>query len=367
MFNDSLKKLWGFHPMQEAYFNMLKENNPKLVPARITFSSHDQYKILILGSDLNTNNEHFAKVRGHFYHSGEELPVVGDWVAVELIPGDHQSLPIEAALPRLSGLKRSSAQRGYQTLVANIDFIGLVTSFNQDLNERRLERGLAMIEQSGARPVIIVNKNDLLDETTAQKSLNDLSERFGDIPIVSCSAHSGRGLSEVTKLFNKGQSVVFLGMSGVGKSSLVNAILGEQHLLTKDIREEDSRGRHTTTHRELFLTKAGFWLIDSPGIRAFSFSGDEETLERSFDDIASLMSACRFKDCTHSQEPGCKINEALSAGELDADRWNNFLKIKREMEFHHNKSDKAYHSAKKKEWAKRSVDLRQRLKEKGRK
>src|SRR5688572_18378538 len=134
MFDDSLKKLWGFHPMQEAYFNMLKDVNPLLVPARITFSSHDHYEVLILG----VNKERHAKVRGNFYHQGEDLPAVGDWVAVELDMGDHQFLPIEAVLPRITSLKRKDDQRGYQVLVSNVDYIGLVTSFNQDLNERRL-------------------------------------------------------------------------------------------------------------------------------------------------------------------------------------------------------------------------------------
>lgn len=363
MFNNSLKKLWGFHPMQEGYFNALHEVNPQLLPARITFSSHDLYKILI----LNTHTERSAKVRGHFYHNGDELPVVGDWVAIELVPGDHQHLPIEATLPRVTSLKRPSSMLGHQTLLANVDYIGLVTSFNQDLNERRLERGLVMIEDSGAKPIVIINKNDLLDEDSAKKILKDLTTRFGDVPILSCSARTGGGIREVAKLFREGQSVSFLGMSGVGKSSLINALIGEDYLLTKEIRIDDSRGRHTTTHRELFLTKAGFWLLDTPGLRAFSFLGEKEALEHSFDDITSLVTECRFKNCSHSQEPGCKVNEALHVGELSTDRWENYLKLKREMEFHNNKRDKAYNSMRKKEWAKRSAALRQRLKEKGRK
>ncbi len=363
MFNDNTKRLWGFHPMQEAFFNTLKEDNLKLVPARVIFTSHDQYRTLILG----LNEEVGAKVRGHFYHEGEELPVVGDWVAIEFSAGDHQSLPIEAILPRVSSLRRQDLQRGYQTLVANVDFICLVTSFNQDLNERRLERGLVMIEESGAKPLIIINKSDLIQRDVAEEVLKTLSERFGNVTVVSCSAHSGQGINEITNLFAQGQSVAFLGMSGVGKSTLINAILGEEQLQTKEIRLEDGKGRHTTTHRELFLAKKGFWIIDNPGIREFSCWGEELNLQHTFDDVASITSSCRFADCSHRGEPGCRVMEALESGELSYDRWENFLKIKREMDFHNNKNNKAYQSFKRKSYAKRSMALRQRIKEKGRK
>ncbi len=363
MFNESQKKLWGFHPMQDAFFNSLREENPKIVPARITFSSHDQYKVLILGQD----EEKFAKVRGSFYFEDKDRPVVGDWVTIEITPGEHEHLPIEHILPRISCLKRQDEQRGFQALVANVDFIALVTSFNQDLNERRLERGLVMIEESKATPVIIVNKSDLVDEKIIRENLEKLRQRFPDTKIFACSAQTQHGINEITNLFTEGQSITFLGMSGVGKSSLINAILGHEALTTQEIRTEDARGRHTTTHRELFRASKGFWIIDNPGIREFSSWGDDSALNKTFDDIATLMSSCRFGDCTHQQEPGCKVNEALSDGLLSADRWENYQKIKREMEFHANKHNKAFHSQKRKEFAKRNTELRQILKEKGKK
>lgn len=361
MYNEQIKNLWGFHPMHEAYFNSLKEENSTLVPARVTFSSHDHYRAMILG----IGQEKLAKLRGRLYLEGDELPVVGDWVAISLAAGEHQSLPIEAVLPRRSSLRRQDVQNGYQTMVANVDVVALVTSFNQDLNERRLERGLAMINDSGASPLVIVNKCDLVSSDLVARQIEELTNRL-NVPVFSCSAQTKMGIAEIEALFHQGQSITFLGMSGVGKSTLINAILGREVLSTQEIRQEDSRGRHTTTHRELFLSEKGFWVIDSPGIREFSFWGDEESLERTFDDVAQHLN-CRFGNCSHSNEPGCGILAALESGELSQERWDNYLKLKREAEFHANKHNKSIQSEKRKAWAKQSTMIRQVLKKKGKK
>lgn len=352
MFNENIKKHWGFHPMQEAYYNALKSEYSNLLPARVTFSSHEIFRVMILG----LTQEYQAKVRGDFYHHNDELPTVGDWVGVHYLPGDHNSLPIECVLPRTTAFRRVDA-----TLFANANHIGLVTSFNDDLNERRLERGIMMIEESGAKPLIIVNKKDLLDGAKVQHVLDGLATRFSGVRICACSALSQDGLVALLSHFEPGESVAFLGMSGVGKSTLVNAILESQKLKTSSIRESDSRGRHTTTHRELFHTQKGFWIIDTPGIREFSVAADEGALDRTFDDIAQISLSCRFSDCAHETEPGCQIQKALASGDLSVDRWNNYLKLKREVEFQRNKNNKAYHSAKKKEYAKIARVLKQKM------
>ncbi|MBL7544077.1 MAG: ribosome small subunit-dependent GTPase A [Bdellovibrionaceae bacterium] len=355
MYTEQMKSSWGFHPMQEAFYNSLRASNPNLFPARVIFSSHEQFKVMILGQQ----GQVFARVRGHFYHQGQDLPVVGDWVALEMIEGDNQFLPIESVLPRRSCLRRHDDVGGVQSLIANIDFIGLVTSFNDDFNVRRLERGLSMIEDSGAKPIIIVNKCDLMSQNEIHRRLSELQQRIQDVPIVACSAQQNQGVGEIARRLVPGQSVAFLGMSGVGKSTLVNALLEADKMKTQEIRDDDSRGRHTTTHRELILSHHGFWLMDTPGIRSFSFGGDEDSLDESFDDIAKLMSGCRFSDCSHGGEPGCLVGEALGNGDLLQDRWESYLKMKREIEFHLHKGDKQYQSEKKQSFIKRTKYLRQ--------
>ncbi len=363
MFSDEIKRLWGFHPQQEAFYNTYLEENQFLLPARVMFSSHKLYRVRVLGAA----DERIAKVRGHFYSDKRDLPVVGDWVTVELSPGDHEHLPITEVLPRRSSLERPDYARGKQTLLANANAVVLVTSFNDDLNLRRLERGVAMIEDGGAKPVIVVNKYDLVNVEQATQIMNELSERFREVQIFAVSAHKGVGLVELTDSIHPGQSIAFLGMSGVGKSTLVNAILGSDKLETSAIREEDSRGRHTTTHRELVQTSHGFWLLDSPGLREFSLTDEGDGLDRTFQDLADLMMTCRFGDCSHDTEPGCAIKAALESGSISADRWQNYLKMKREAEFHVRKRDGAFLSERKKAWAKRATEMRQRVKAKDKK
>jgi ribosome biogenesis GTPase len=318
------------HPMQESFYLSLRETNSNLVPARVTFSSHEQFKILTLGGE-----EFSAKLKGRYFHQKLEWPVVGDWVVVETLEGDHQYLQIFETLPRTTLLKRGS-----EALVANTDWVGLVTSFNQDFNLRRLERGLVMIEDSGATPIIIVNKCDLGASSERTEILQQIHHRFSGMKVLACSTVTGEGMGELMANFKVNQTVSFLGMSGVGKSSLINFILEDPVLATKAIRDSDSRGRHTTTHRQLFKSVAGFWVADNPGIREFSFAGNQESLDSTFDDVLQLSLACKFTDCRHQQEPGCKVQEALESGQLDFDRWCNYLKLKKETDFQIRKAKK---------------------------
>lgn len=362
MYTQELMRAWGLHPMQEAFYLNVLEEKPDVVPARVTFASHDHFRILLLSSGV----ERLAKVTGRYFHEQQSLPVVGDWVVVSMTEGDTSSLQICELLPRISCLERRTENGDNQALVSNVDWIAIVTSFNDDLNPRRLDRAVAMVLDSRATPIIVINKSDLVDQTTQANYLEELEARYPGISVCSCSAHTGFGVKEIQSLIGVGQTFSFFGMSGVGKSSLINAILQEQIFDTQEIREDDSRGRHTTTHRELRMSPAGFWVIDTPGIRSFSFSGDENSLAESFPDIADMMKSCRFGNCSHTQEPGCGVLAALESGVLSQDKWRNYLKMKREIEYYENRGNKAYQSSKKREWAKRSRLVKDYMKLRGR-
>jgi ribosome biogenesis GTPase / thiamine phosphate phosphatase len=351
---NDIKNMWGFHPLQEAYYLQLKEENEKLIPARIVSASHELFSLRLLGHE----KEYEAKVRGQFFHQKNEWPVVGDWVLVEDSGLDHQHWPIEQILPRRSSLKRVVDGGKEQVMAVNMDYITIVTSFNLDLNARRIERALAMVEEGGARPLIIVNKNDLIDAAVETEILSNFRHRFTDVAIFSCSAEKNQGIQGLIDFFKNGDVVAFLGMSGVGKSTLVNRLLQRDVLKTHSIRSEDARGRHTTTHRELFLTTHQFWVLDSPGIRQFSYAGDEDQLDSVFSDITELFHKCRFRDCLHQTEPECEVRQKLEAGQLNEDRWRNYLKMKRESEFHENKTNKKFLSEQKKFNAKRTMQIR---------
>jgi ribosome biogenesis GTPase / thiamine phosphate phosphatase len=354
-----IKKLWGFHPLQEAYYLQLKEENSLLTPGRVVAASHEIFRVKLMEFGVEID----AKVRGHFYQEGSsDWPVVGDWVLIEKQPGDHQFWPIESVLPRRATLKRGHESGRTEILAANLDYIALVTSFNMDLNEKRIDRGVAMIQESGAIPLIVMNKADLVSTEQQQDVLQAVQQRFSEIAVLACSAEKNWQVDPLKQQLKSGETIAFLGMSGVGKSTLVNRLLTEELAHTQGIRENDSRGKHTTTHRELFMVDQKFWILDSPGIREFSFAGDEEHLDQSFSDITDYFAECRFRDCSHQTEVGCAVQQALLQGEISEDRWKSYLKMKREIEFQEMKNDKKYRSEQKKHWAKLTSSVRKREK-----
>jgi ribosome biogenesis GTPase len=259
-----------------------------------------------------------------------DFPTVGDWVAVA---GDGV---IAAVLPRRSVFKRmaSDASRrntgidDEQIMASNIDVALLVAGLDNDFNLRRIERYLAVAESSGITPIVVLNKSDLADDVDGR--LVAVDAIAPGVTTVAVSARTGAGLDDLRALLLPMQTAAILGSSGVGKSTLVNALLGEDRQATAEVRGSDSRGRHTTTHRELFELPNGALLVDTPGIRALEVLGADEGVDAAFDDVVELAAACRFSDCRHHGEPGCAVRAALDDGRLTEERLASHRKLERE-------------------------------------
>ena len=287
---------------------------------------------------------------------GLDLPVAGDWVAVRKLDGERKGI-VEAILPRRTTFTRKEAWRRTvaQVVAANVDTIFLVSAFGQDLNPRRLERYLTAAWDSGANPVIVVNKRD-----TSLDPEPDLAEvdaiAFG-IPVLAVSAATGAGLEELEPYLGRGRTVALLGSSGVGKSTLINRLAGRELLPTAET-SKGGRGRHTTTNRELVPLPGGALLLDTPGMRELALWADESVLDSTFTEIAELAAACRFADCTHLHEPGCAVQAAIANGSLDAERFESYLKLQRELRALELKKDARLRSEARKEWRRRHRELR---------
>jgi len=290
-----------------------------------------------------------------------ELPVVGDWVAARPLPGERRAL-VEAVLPRRTAFRRKEAWRrtAEQVVAANVDTVFVVSSANRDFNVRRLERYLAVAWESGAWPVVLLSKADLAGDIEPYRIAAE--GVAPGVDVLAVSVVTGEGLDAVRAQLGPGRTVVFTGSSGVGKSSIVNALAGEPLLTTAAIREDDARGRHTTTRRQLIRLANGL-LIDTPGLRELGVL-DGDGVSTAFDDIERLGTACRFSDCRHLSEPGCAVRAAIGAGTIDRSRFDAWRKLEREAERAAIATDALARRAERKRWTsiQKSVGIHARLK-----
>lgn len=276
------------------------------------------------------DEERAVQIPGRMHRDGV-VPVVGDWIAIRR---RSRRLVVAAVLPRRTVFRRRRAgsEDREQTIAANIDAAFLVMGLDVDYNPRRLERYLALTYQSGAEPIVLLNKTDLCDDVAARRAEVEALTRAEVVTLNARAMRDGQQSREcLAPYLPAGRTVALLGSSGVGKSTLVNALLGADRMKTNAVRERDGRGRHTTTHRQLIRLHSGALLVDTPGMRELGMVGGIGSLEEAFPDVAELAAACRFADCRHAGEPDCAVARALEEGELDDVRWTSFCKLRDEL------------------------------------
>lgn len=314
----------GFDERLDQAFAAL--GRPELVPGRVVLQYRKSWLVATATDDVS------AELPGRVRRASdtEDLPTVGDFVALE--PAGDGPARLVSVLPRKGALVRQAAGvvTTPQVLAANLDVLFLVSGLDRDFNPRRIERFLTVAYPSGATPVILLNKTDVCPDVEACVAEAELVATGA--PVHTLSARERRGLETLRPYLGPGRTAAFVGSSGVGKSTLVNALLGHDRMPTGEVREHDQRGRHVTTRRELVVLPDGQGcLIDTPGLRELQLWGDESALGAAFADVETLAAQCRFGDCSHEREPGCAVREALEAGTLAEERWESYRNLQAEL------------------------------------
>jgi len=353
----SLESL-GWTPFFEAQFD--PDRDAELTPVRVVEEQRDSYQVM--GAAGTWRGELAGRMRHEMAGGdGSEAPCTGDWVLARVPPASEDGSPalIHRVLLRRTKFSRKEAgdRTREQIIAANVDTIFLVQSLNRDLNPRRLERYLALLWESGAEPVVVLSKADLCEK--AEPLVEIARDAARGVTVHVTSALATGGLDVLAPYLGVGRTVALVGSSGVGKSTIVNRLLGSDVMRVQGIREDD-RGRHTTTSRHLFILPGGGMLLDTPGMRTVLMWEGEQGLKTAFQDIEALASRCRFRDCGHSTEPGCAVQAALETGELDAGRFANYRKVGREIRHEAMKTDVRLRIEENRRWRRIHMEQRRR-------
>lgn len=330
---------------KKFFADQIAPEETEFLPARVIEEQRGLVRV------AGHEGESWAQVSGKLRFGISErsdLPAVGDWVLVKR--GDADRAIIHRILERQTLFRRKIAgtEIDAQVIASNVDTAFIVTSLNLDLNLRRVERYLALVWEAGAQPVVVLTKADLCEDID-EKTLEVQAASPG-VEVAAISALEKQGLDELARFLRPQTTAVVLGSSGVGKSTLINALLGSDRLATKEVRADDDRGKHTTTARQLLVLPSGALIIDTPGLRELQLWESDAGLSSTFQDIETLAEGCHFRDCSHGEEPGCRVQEAIANGELEAARFENFLKLKKEAAYLERRKDKELISEEKKKW-----------------
>ena len=339
-----MKKLnlidYGFFP---TLLTPMDQDEITGIPARVTAVHKERYELFC------EYGHAFGRLKAGVYYvdGGESFPTTGDFVLIDFNhSGDSR---IIKTLPRRSFFSRRDPTpgRGEQAVAANFDYVFIMQSLNFDFNPKRMERYITLTWQSGAIPVLILTKADLVEDYAEQ--MHTAARVASGIGVYAVSAANGMGLDSLADYLKPRKTIVFLGSSGVGKSSLVNALAGKDIMAVNEIREDDSKGRHTTTYRQLIMLDSGVMIIDTPGMRELGMWDVSVGLGEAFGDVEEYIGQCKFNDCKHQTEPGCAVKVAIERGELQLERWNSYLNLKQEAKY---SDDKEAFLKEKEQWHK---------------